>query len=158
MGKWLSLVVALVVPQLVGGLSALISGDSARWYEQLRTPAWSPPGWVFGPVWSLLYLSMGFASWLVYRAPGAGRRRLALALFVLQLLLNFLWSPIFFGLQRIGWALAEMVLLWAAVGATAAAFWRVRRAAGVLLLPYWAWVTFAALLNFAIWRLNRGAG
>jgi translocator protein len=148
----------VALPQAVGGASALLSRGSTGWYEELRRPDWAPPGWVFGPVWTLLYLTMGVAAWLVYDAPRSGLRRMALALFAVQLALNFLWSPVFFALRQIGWALAEMALLWVAVGATMAVFFKVRRAAGLLLVPYWAWVTFAAVLNFALWRLNRGAG
>jgi len=124
------------------------------WYAGLHKPAWNPPSWVFGPVWSALYTTMGVAAWLVWKNVGARQRSSALACFLLQLGLNALWSPLFFGLQYPGLAFAEIVLLWAAVGGTTVLFWRVRALAGLLLIPYLVWITFAAALNFAIWQLN----
>jgi tryptophan-rich sensory protein len=125
------------------------------WYAALAKPSWNPPAWVFGPAWSVLYLLMGVAAWLVWREGGWQRQGRALGLFLAQWLLNALWTPLFFGLHRLGLAFAEIVLLWVAIAATLGAFWRARRAAGVLLVPYLAWVTFAAALNFTIWRMNR---
>ena len=124
------------------------------WYESLRKPAWTPPDWVFGPVWTLLYLSMGTAAWLVWRERGFAGARLALSLFFAQLALNALWSILFFGMRRPGLALAEIALLWTAIFATMAAFWQVSRAAGWLFVPYLWWVTFAMFLNYVIWRAN----
>jgi tryptophan-rich sensory protein len=102
----------------------------------------------------LLYALMAVAAWLVWREGGWKVQRLALGLFLLQWLLNALWTPLIFGMHRSGLAVAEIILLWLALAATLRSFWRVRRVAGVLLVPYLAWVTFAAALNFAIWRLN----
>lgn len=139
-------------------LAAAISGafvSTGGWYEQLQKPAWNPPSWVFGPVWTTLYLMMGVAAWLVWRRGGWGQHRAALALFVAQWLLNALWTPLFFGLQRPGLAFAEILLLWVAIVATIMAFWRVTKPAALLLVPYLAWVTFAAALNFTLWSLNR---
>ena len=125
-----------------------------EWYAQLKKPAWNPPNWIFGPVWTALYTMMAVAAWLVWRRGGFAAQRVPLGWFVLQLLLNAAWSPLFFGWHRPGLAFAEIVLLWLALLGTVRAFWRVQRGAGALLLPYLAWVTFAAGLNFAVWRLN----
>jgi translocator protein len=123
------------------------------WYRRLRKPPWSPPSWVFGPVWTLLYALMGVAAWLVASGSRAGRAP-ALAAFGAQLALNAAWTPIFFGLRRPGLALAEIVATLAAVAMTTALFLRQRTLAGLLLLPYLAWTAFATLLNAEIWRRN----
>jgi tryptophan-rich sensory protein len=150
--QWLMLAFFLVVTFVaaaIGGLAA--SGSVRSWYPALVKPAWSPPSWVFGPVWTVLYAMMAVAAWLVWRQAGWGG---ALALFGVQLALNAAWSPLFFGLHRIDLALADIVLLWAAIVATTVAFWKVTPVAGWLLVPYLLWVTFAMALNFALWRLN----
>lgn len=126
-----------------------------EWYGQLRKPAWNPPGWIFGPVWTALYTMMAVAAWLVWRQGGFPSQRKALGLFLLQLLLNAAWSPLFFGLHNPALAFAEIVLLWFAILGTLITFWKIHRCAGALLLPYLAWVTFAAVLNFTLWQLNR---
>jgi len=126
-----------------------------EWYASLQKPSWTPPNWIFGPVWSALYTIMGVAAWLVWKRGGFGRQRAALSLFLLQLLFNGLWSPLFFGLHKPGLALANLLLLWLSLAATVAAFWKARPVAGALLVPYLAWVSFAGALNFAIWRLNQ---
>ena len=123
------------------------------WYRRLRKPEWAPPPSVFGPVWSLLYLLMGIAAWRVSTVEP--RRHAALRLFGLQLLLNGAWTPIFFGLRQPGLAFAEIVATWLAIFATLVAFARTRLVAGLLLVPYLAWVTYATALNFSIWRRNR---
>ena len=124
------------------------------WYASLVKPAWNPPSSVFGPVWSVLYTSMAVAAWLVWRREGFARAGPALAAFGAQLVLNALWSFLFFGLHRPGVAFADIVALWVAILVTAALFWRVDWRAGALMVPYLAWVGFAACLNFALWRLN----
>ena len=134
------------------GTAAFVSIDG--WYAALQKPSWNPPAWVFGPAWTVLYISMAVAAWLVWREGGWKAQGRALGLFLVQWVLNALWTPLFFGLQRPGLAIAEIVILWLAIAATLAAFWRINKVAGALLVPYLAWVTFAAALNFAIWRLN----
>ena len=124
------------------------------WYAELARPSFAPPGWVFGPVWTVLYIMMGVALWLVWSRGRLSEVALPLTLFGLQLVLNALWPVVFFGLHRPGLAFAEIVCLWVAIAATVAVFWRHRPIAGALLLPYLAWVTFAAVLNLAFWRLN----
>ncbi len=125
-----------------------------EWYLQIQKPSWTPPGYLFGPVWSILYSSMGLAAWLVWRRSGFSGARLALTLFVVQLILNGMWSWIFFGMQRPGLAFAEILVLWSMILATLLALWRVNSTAGMLFLPYLAWVSFAAILNYSIWQLN----
>lgn len=131
--------------------SLFMPGD---WYAALAKPSWNPPGWLFGPVWSTLYAMMAVAAWLVWQRGEGGVRRRALGLYLGQLVLNAAWTPLFFGLHLMGIALAEMLLLWVMIAATIVAFHRVHRLAAWLLFPYLAWVSFAAVLNFTLWRLN----
>jgi len=137
---------------LIGSLSTATAVPT--WYADLRKPNWTPPSWIFGPVWTTLYVMMGVAAWLVWRKSGFVGAKAAMWLFFLQLLCNAAWSLIFFGLRSPGLAFAEILLLWGLILATALAFWRHSPIAGALLLPYLAWVTFATALNLAIWRLN----
>ena len=133
----------------IGGL--FMPGE---WYAQLRKPSWNPPSWIFGPVWTALYIMMSVAAWLVWKRGGFKVQRVALSLFLLQLLFNALWSPLFFGLHNPGLAFVDIVLLWLALLATLLAFARTSVLAGSLLMPYLAWVTFASALNWTLWRLN----
>lgn len=125
-----------------------------EWYASLRKPSWNPPGWIFGPVWTALYTLMAVAAWLVWQQGGFNTHRRALTLFAVQLALNAAWTPLFFGLHWPGVAFAEIVLLWLAIAATLTAFHRINAPAAWLLAPYLAWVSFAAALNLALWRLN----
>jgi translocator protein len=143
------LLLFLALPLLVGTLGAVLGPDA--WYAALAKPSWSPPSWVFAPVWTTLYLMMGVAAWLVWRTQGGGT---ALVLWGVQLALNAAWTPLFFGLHRPDLAFAEIVTLWLFLLATVVACWRASATAGLLLIPYLAWVSFAAALNLAIWRLN----
>ncbi len=124
------------------------------WYAALAKPAWNPPGWLFGPVWTALYVLMGVAAWLVWRRGGWRAQRRPLGWFVAQLALNALWTPLFFGFHRIDLALLEIVVLWGAIVAMIAAFARTSALAAWLLAPYLAWVSFATFLTFTLWRLN----
>jgi tryptophan-rich sensory protein len=132
----------------------LMPGD---WYASLQKPAWNPPGWLFGPVWSALYAMMAVAAWLVWKRGGFSAHRKALGLFLAQLVLNALWTPLFFGLHQPGLAFAEILLMWLAIAATLIAFRPISRPAFWLLVPYLAWVFFAAILNGTLWRLNAGS-
>ncbi len=125
-----------------------------QWYASLNKPSWNPPGWIFGPVWSALYAMMAIAAWLVWRRGGFAAQRSPLRWFVVQLALNAIWTPLFFGLHAPGWAFAEILMLWLAIAATVVAFWRVSRPAAGLLVPYLLWVGFASWLNYTLWRLN----
>lgn len=122
-----------------------------EWYEALNKPTWNPPSWIFGPVWTALYLMMAVAAWLVWKRNGWHK---AIWLYVLQLALNAAWTPIFFGAHHLGWALVEIIALWIAILFTLLAFLRVSKPAGWLLVPYLAWVSFATFLNFTLWRMN----
>jgi tryptophan-rich sensory protein len=124
------------------------------WYAQLNKPSWNPPGWVFGPIWTLLYVMMAVAAWRVWNQGGFASQRRPLGLFFLQLALNAAWTPLFFGLRQPGIAFAEIVVLWMAIAGTIVAFRRADKIAAALLLPYLAWVSFASALNFSLWRLN----
>ncbi|MEP7185131.1 MAG: TspO/MBR family protein [Rhodanobacter sp.] len=135
-------------------IGAVASVQAASFYQQLVQPTWAPPSSVFGPVWSVLYALMGIAAWLVWREGGWRRQRGVLGLFVVQLAANALWSWLFFGWHRGALAFADIVVLWLLIGATLVGFWRVRPLAGVLLLPYLCWVSFASALNFAVSHLN----
>lgn len=134
--------------------SMFTSSSVGGWYRTLAKPSWNPPDWVFGPVWSALYLMMAVSLWLAWRAREREGAKRALASFAVQLALNVAWSALFFGLKAPGWAFVEILLLWAAIGATIALFRRISRAAAWLLVPYFLWVSFAACLNFALWRLQ----
>lgn len=121
-----------------------------QWYQALSKPAWTPPDWVFPPVWTALYAGMAIAAWLVWRRRGESDVRLALGAWGLQLALNAVWSPVFFGAHQIGVGLAVIVAMWFAIAMTIALFHRHSRAAAALLLPYLVWVSYAAALNFAL--------
>jgi tryptophan-rich sensory protein len=135
------------------GIAFFVSTEG--WYAALRKPSWNPPPWLFGPVWTLLYVMMAVAAWLVWREGGWKRQSRPRGWFIFQWFLNLLWTPLFFGMHRAGLAFIDIVLLWGAIAGTVMLFWRVRKAAGALLVPYLIWVTFAATLNFTIWSINR---
>jgi tryptophan-rich sensory protein len=148
---WLALCFA------TSAVGALASASAGSFYAGLARPAWAPPAWLFGPVWSALFLCMAVAAWLVWRSPAAGRlRSIALGLFVVQLAANALWSWLFFAWRLGGAAFADVLLLWELIACTIVAFWRVSRPASLLLVPYLLWVSFAAALNWALWRANPG--
>jgi len=149
MKTWAMLAVWILV-----SLSAGFAGSQfspGEWYQNLEKPSFNPPGWVFGPVWTILYIAMGIAAWLVWKERGFSP---VLYIFLGQLVLNALWSYLFFGANRPDLAFFEILLLWVLILLTMLLFWKVRTAAGILLLPYLLWVTFASVLNFALWRLN----
>lgn len=146
----------LCVSFAAAACGAAASIRAGEFYAQLQRPGWAPPAAVFGPVWTVLYTLMAVAAWLVWREGGFSRRRGALVLFLAQLAVNALWSWLFFAWHRGAWAFADILVLWVLLLGTIIAFWRTRAIAGVLLLPYLAWVTFAAVLCFTVWRLNPG--
>jgi tryptophan-rich sensory protein len=137
----------------VGGYASASAGS---FYAELARPEWAPPGSVFGPVWTVLYLLQAIAAWLVWRAAGFGGARVALGLFVVQLAVNALWSWLFFAWREGALAFGEVVVLWVLIVATTVTFWRVRPLAGALMVPYLLWVTFATVLTFAVWQMNPG--
>jgi tryptophan-rich sensory protein len=140
---------------LAASVGSLFTARSVgTWYVALAKPSWTPPSWLFGPVWTVLYLLMGAAAWLVWRREGLAAAAGPLSLFLAQLALNAAWSFLFFGLRRPDLAFGEIVLLWCLIIATTVSFWSKAPSAGALMLPYLAWVTFASGLTFAIWGLN----
>jgi len=162
--KFLKLIIAISISELAGIVGSFftasaITGPSTSsglsWYAGIIKPDFNPPSWVFAPVWTVLYALMGISAFLIWK-KGFGRReaKIALGIFLFQLVLNTLWSSIFFGLQNIGGAFIEIVFLWLAIIATIVAFAKISRPAAWLLTPYILWVTFAAYLNFAIWMVN----
>ncbi len=152
----LRLIASLVICQAAGFIGSLFTSRSIPgWYETLKRPSFAPPNWVFSPVWITLFVLMGIALFFVWRMPLQDKSvRIAIILFGVQLILNILWSVIFFGLRSPFLALMEIVILWIAVLLTVIAFFKVSRIAGALMLPYILWVSFAALLNFYFWKLN----
>jgi tryptophan-rich sensory protein len=152
--QMLGLVVWLAVCFVAAGIGGAASIDAGPFYAQLVRPGWAPPSWVFGPVWSILYALMAIAAWLVWRVGGFRAASMALALFLVQLVFNALWSWLFFGWQLGALAFVCVLALWALILATLIFFWRIKPLPGALLIPYLLWVSFAAALNFSVWQLN----
>ena len=154
--RWLYLLLWIVLTLAVGGISGyLTAGSVDGWYRTLVRPSFAPPNWVFGPVWTLLYLIMGIAVWLATSATTGPLRNRIIIVFLVQLSLNFLWSLIFFNRHEIGLALIEVLVMWIAIAASAWLFAQCSRIAALMMLPYLAWVTFASALNAGFWWLNR---
>lgn len=151
-GLWIGLAAWLLIAYSAAFVGRMVTAPD--FYESLAQPAWAPPTALFGPVWTVLYALIGISAWLVWRRGGFGAARAALTLFLVQHALNALWSWIFFGARELGWAFAEIAVLWLLIAATIAAFGRHSAAAAGLLAPYFVWVTYAAALNFALWRMN----
>jgi len=139
---------------VTGGIGAIASASAASFYGELSQPSWAPAAWLFGPVWSVLYVLMGVAAWLVWREHGFRGASTALKLFVGQLFANALWTWIFFVWHHGALSLAEIAALWLLIASTIVAFWRLHRLAALLLVPYLAWVSFATALTASLWRLN----
>lgn len=152
MNKWLVLAGLIAICLGVAALGGLATASSvAEWYPTLNKPSWNPPSWVFGPVWTTLYIMMAVAAWLVWKRGNSGP---AMILFFAQLALNLAWSFLFFGARSPWLGLVDIAMLWLALLATVIVFFKRDRLAGALMLPYLAWVSFASFLNFTIWRLN----
>lgn len=144
----------LVLCYTASFVGAIASFNAKSFYGQLIQPDLAPPPWVFGPVWTVLYGLMAVAVWLVWKNGGFRNQRAAISLFVVQLVLNAIWSWIFFYWQSGLWAFMEIIVLWAALLWTTIQFWKAHQVAGILLIPYLAWVTFASWLTFSLWQLN----
>jgi tryptophan-rich sensory protein len=154
--NWIAAIVSVVIAQAAGGIGALFTTPKiASWYATIAKPTWNPPSWVFGPVWTLLFVLMGVAASLVWARRGQSSvAQSALIAYGVQLVLNICWSYLFFGLESPGAAVVGIAALIIAILITIVLFWRVTPAAGWLMLPYLAWVSFASFLNFTVWRLN----
>jgi benzodiazapine receptor len=151
--QWFMLGLSLLVCFGAAAIGGEFTGTSITdWYSTLNKPAINPPNWIFGPVWSILYCCMAVAAWLVWKKTGFNNA--ALIFFAVQLILNVAWSGIFFGLRQPGWAFLEIIFLWVAIGLTTISFIRIESWAGYLFIPYLLWVSFAAYLNFLLWKLN----
>ncbi len=152
----LGLLAFVILCLAVSGIGGAITATSVgTWYQGLQKPPFNPPDWVFAPVWTTLYILMGIAAWRTWRLARSVARRKALMVFALQLGLNLAWSFLFFGLQRIDLALVEIAILLLAIIANTMMFWRIDRLAGVLFVPYIAWVAYATILNASLWLLNK---
>ena len=138
------------IPAIIGA-----SFPPDAWYESLTKPSWNPPRWLFGPVWTVLYTLIGYAGYLAWSSSIASQRYVAFGSYAIQLVLNAIWSPLFFGYHSPGSALVDIAALWVAIALNIVTFYRIKPAAGLLLLPYLLWVTFALMLNASIWTLNR---
>jgi tryptophan-rich sensory protein len=157
MNNILKAVISIAIPLIIGGTSGFFTVSGVEsWYQNIQKPSWNPPNWIFGPVWTTLYVMMGIALFLVWKEDAsAALKKIAMALFAAQLVLNFFWSFIFFGQHQPGWALVEIIALWVLILLTIFAFAQVNKVAAWLLVPYISWVSFATILNYTIWQLNR---
>lgn len=156
MKNWTKLLISVVLPLGVGAVAGLFTVSEINgWFQTIKKPWWQPPNWVFGPVWTLLYVLMGIAFYLVWKSSVPARqKRMPIILWLVQLLFNFFWSFIFFKKHQIDWALGEIGLLWVFILLTVLFFGRISKAAAWLMLPYVCWVTFAIVLTLTIYRLN----
>lgn len=152
----MKLFISILIPLLVGGISGFFTASGVEgWYAAANKPWFNPPNWIFAPVWTTLYILMGIAFYLVWKSDAAYPvKQTAIVLFTVQLTLNFFWSLIFFKLQQPGWAFVEVLALWLTILLTIFAFGKISSAAAWLMVPYISWVSFASVLNYAIWKLN----
>jgi len=157
MKNGLKLLISLMIPQIAGAAGAFFTvTDEGSWYQQINRPSWNPPGYIFGPVWTTLYILMGIGLYLVWKSDAApALKRRAITLWGIQMVLNAAWSILFFGMHLIGVALADLILMWVAILLTIFAFARINKTAAWLLVPYISWVSFAGILNATIWVMNR---
>ena len=152
---YLSLVVCIAICFGAAAIGSAVTDTSVGdWYKTLEKPTWNPPSWVFGPVWTVLYICMAVSLWLVWIRRESTSIKSALILFAVQLFANAIWSVLFFGLKNPLWALFDILVLLVAIAATMTVFWKTSKAAGWLMLPYFLWVCFATFLNYSIWSLN----
>jgi benzodiazapine receptor len=151
----MKLVLALLITVGIGSLGGLFTyPEIASWYAGLQKPSFQPPNWLFGPVWTMLYILMGVSLYLIWKQPESELRNKALTVFAIQFTLNFCWSLIFFNQHQIGWALIEIIAMWICILLTIVQFGKLSTLSAWLLVPYISWVSFATILNAAIWKLN----
>jgi tryptophan-rich sensory protein len=157
MKNWLKAIISLALPQVAGltGAAFTVTGEGS-WYRSIQKPDWNPPGWLFAPVWTTLYILMGISFYLIWKSAADKKIKTpAMVFWILQLILNLVWTIIFFYAQEIGYAFAEIVLLWLFILITNLLFARISKLAAWLLVPYISWVSFAAILTYTIWQLNK---
>lgn len=153
--KFIPVIVSIAIAQAAGIIGSVFTASSVRtWFETLAKPAWNPPSWLFGPVWITLYTLMGIAAYLVLQQRDVPGAKMALWVYGVHLVFNALWSILFFGLKNPGLAFAEIIVLLILIVVTTVLFWKINPAAGALMIPYIAWVSFATFLNYTIWQLN----
>ncbi|MBK7560247.1 MAG: tryptophan-rich sensory protein [Chitinophagaceae bacterium] len=156
MNNLTKLVIAIAIPLAIGGTAGFFTATGVdSWYQTINKPSWNPPGWIFGPVWTTLYVMMGVALFFVWKSDvNEQLKRTAITLFAIQLVLNFFWSFIFFSQHQPGWALVEIIVMWVFILLTIFSFAPISKTAAWLLVPYISWVSFATILNYTIWKLN----
>jgi tryptophan-rich sensory protein len=156
MNNFLKLIFAISIPLTVGATSGFFTASGvSTWYQTINKPSWNPPSWIFGPVWTTLYVMMGISFFLVWKSGTEDTlKNKAIVFFAVQLLVNFFWSFIFFKLHQIGWAFVDIIVMWVLILFTIFNFARVNNTAAWLLVPYISWVSFATILNYTIWKLN----
>lgn len=148
-------IISIIIAEAVGGIGTIFTINSVRtWLPSLIQPSFMPPNWLFGPAWTILYILMGLAAAWIWKKRKNKKARTALWIYAAQLFFNFIWTPVFFGAHSLFWGLIIIVILWGLIIFTMLKFYALDKKAGWILLPYLAWVTFATVLNFAIWRLN----
>ncbi len=156
LSRLVPLIICIALPLIIGSLSGIANiGGLNDWYIELKKPSFNPPGYLFGPVWTILYLLMGISLYLVWISPAGKIRQEALVIFGIQMMLNFAWSFIFFYFRQPGWALVDIVALWISIIIMIFFFYRVNRVAAMIQIPYLLWVSFATVLNASIWVLNK---
>jgi tryptophan-rich sensory protein len=157
MKDWIKLVISIALPVTVGLIAGLFTRPEIDgWYQTIEKPAWQPPNWVFGPVWTVLYIMMGIAFYLIWRSRApSNKKRAAIILWIIQLVFNFFWSYIFFRQHQLDWALGEIIVLWFFILLTIFSFARISKLATWLLVPYISWVSFASILTYTIYHLNQ---
>jgi translocator protein len=155
MSATIKYIISIVICLAIGGVSGALSSEPiTSWYLTLNKPSWNPPNYLFGPVWTTLYIMMAIALARIWSSPSGELRNTAIWVFAIQLFLNFWWSIIFFNFKMMGWALVEIVAMWLAIATTIYYFSKIDKTAAFLLVPYLLWVSFATFLNFTLWRLN----
>ena len=157
MNNTLKLIISILIPVAVGAVSGFFtSSEIPGWYQTINKPTWNPPSWLFGPVWTTLYVMMGVALSLIWKSDASQSvKKTAIILFAVQLVFNFFWSFIFFNQHQIGWAVVEIITMWIFILLTIFAFAPINKIAAWLLVPYISWVSFATILNYTIWQLNK---
>ena len=157
MNNIFKLSISIAIPLAIGAMGSYFTvREIGGWYQLINKPTWNPPNWIFGPVWTSLYILMGIALYLVWKSKNnMGIKTIAVSFFIIQLGLNFFWSVIFFNLHQIGFAFAEIILLWLFILLTIFSFAGINKIAPWLLVPYISWVSFAMILNYSVWQLNK---
>lgn len=155
MNKTVKLILCIFIPLLAGTLSGIATASGVNgWFQTINKPSFNPPNYIFGPVWTILYILMGISFYMVLQSPNTNKKKYAVAIFFIQLLLNFCWSFLFFKFKFIGAAFIDIILIWLSIICMIYTFYKINKRAALLQVPYLLWVSFASILNGAIWWLN----